>query len=552
MNNNTGGWNGLGLQFKLQILIQGFLLIILVAAQQWITHQLERQTLAAAEDRAKMVADGAINGLNTLMITKAGEEEIISDKKSRALFIEKIGKSEHIVELRIFRAKQLDEEFPEPLPQERPVDDMDKEVLATGKTLSRQTTTQDGKPALRTVVPFIAKKEFRSIQCLKCHGVAEGFVLGGASVTIEIENDLHVLSSLNRWIWIGQGALQLILFFVIAMIVRRLLNQLGGEPVYVIDIVKQIAQGNLSADIRTRPGDNDSLLHATQQMQVGLRGIIGRILQNADQLTEAARHMTGSSGRVLHAAEKQSESTASVATSVQEMTACIGQISDNAGNAQHHASETGNLAREGSSAVRAVVGEMQKIAGVVTNSSTAITSLGEQSHQISNIVNVIKEIADQTNLLALNAAIEAARAGEQGRGFAVVADEVRKLAERTAQSTQEIAAMIQGIQGSTDDAVGGMAQGIACVDEGVEMVGQAGSSMERIQEGVQKVLSSVGDISVALKEQSATSHLIAQNVQSIAQMTEETSTIVKEVSVSADRLEQMAMQLKQTVGQFKL
>jgi methyl-accepting chemotaxis protein len=195
---------------------------------------------------------------------------------------------------------------------------------------------------------------------------------------------------------------------------------------------------------------------------------------------------------------------------------------------------------------------MQKIAGVVTNSSTAITSLGEQSHQISNIVNVIKEIADQTNLLALNAAIEAARAGEQGRGFAVVADEVRKLAERTAQSTQEIAAMIQGIQGSTDDAVGGMAQGIACVDEGVEMVGQAGSSMERIQEGVQKVLSSVGDISVALKEQSATSHLIAQNVQSIAQMTEETSTIVKEVSVSADRLEQMAMQLKQTVGQFKL
>ncbi len=552
MDGSFAWWNRLGLQLKLQLLIQGFLIAILVGAQQWITIQLEHQVLTAAEDRAKIVADGAINGLNTLMVTKAGDDEIISDKKNRALFIDKIGKSEHITELRIFRAKQLDDEFPEPLPQERPVDDMDKRILSNGKTESVISKARDGHATLRTVVPFIAKKEFRSIKCLSCHGVEEGFVLGGASVTIDIQSDLEVLRKLNLKIWIGQVVLQIILFFVISMIVRRLLNQLGGEPVYVIDIVKQIARGDLSREIVTRPSDTDSLLFATKQMQVGLKGIIGGILQSSDQLTQAARNMTGSSNQVLKASELQSDSSASVAASVEEMTACIGQISDNATNAQKHASDTGNLAKDGSSVVQEVIGEMGKISGAVTTSSGVITSLGEQSHQISNIVNVIKEIADQTNLLALNAAIEAARAGEQGRGFAVVADEVRKLAERTSQSTQEIASMIQAIQGSTDHAVAGMAQGIACVDEGVQMVSRAGTSMEKIQDGVQQVLSSVADISAALQEQNSASTLITQNVQHIAQMAEETSGIVREVSASADRLEQMAMQLKESVSQFRL
>jgi len=134
----------------------------------------------------------------------------------------------------------------------------------------------------------------------------------------------------------------------------------------------------------------------------------------------------------------------------------------------------------------------------------------------------------------------------------VVADEVRKLAERTTLSTQEIAAMIQSVQVGTDDAVAGMAQGSALVGEGVQMVGVTGASMEKIQDGVQKVLAAIDDISSALKEQSSASHLIARNVESIAEMTEETSTVIKDVSLSAGNLEQLAAQLKATVGEFKL
>lgn len=551
MDSIANNWDKLALQLKLQILIQGFLIVILVAAQQWISIRFEEQALNAAKERAMTVADGAINGLNTLMIIKAGKDEIISDKDSRARFIQKFGSSEGIKELRVVRGKGVDDEFQANLPQERIVDDMDRSVLASGKTESKMTRNGD-EVWLRTEVPYIATKNFRTINCLQCHGVDDGTVVGAASVTIDVKDDLSNIRKVNTWIWIGQGTLQVILFFVIGFIVRHLLKQLGGEPAYVIDIVRHIAKGNLSQEIVTKTGDNTSLLAAMKQMQRGLKDIIGRTLQTADMLTQSAQQLAASSHQVLNASERQSDASASVAASVEEMTASVGQISENASDAKKHASGTGNLAKEGSLAVQEVIVQMNKISEAVTNSSNLITSLGEQSHQISNIVNVIKEIADQTNLLALNAAIEAARAGEQGRGFAVVADEVRKLAERTSLSTQKITEMVKAIQGGTDSAVAGMAEGSARVSESVKIVGNAEESMAKIQEGVMKVLNSVGDISLALTEQSSASNLIEQNVGGIAQMTEETSTIIKDVAASADHLEQLAAQLKESVGQFRL
>ncbi len=545
-------WQGFGLRARLQFLIQGALVVVFVLMQLWLTQHLERQTLSAATDRARMVADGAINGLNTLMITKAGDGEVISDQKSRALYIEKIGKSEFIRELRVFRAKQLDEEFPPALPQELPVDELDQRILQSGKEEIRFSHPPSGGSQLRVVVPYVAMKNFRSIECLKCHGVEEGFVLGGASVTIDIEGDMAALRALNRGLWIGQGLLQLVLFLLIGLIVSRLLSQLGGEPRYVIDVVRHIAQGKLSEEIVTRPGDDSSLLFATRQMQAGLREIVGRIVRSAAELAISAQRLSASSSAMLQATERQNDSSAASAASVEQLTACIGNIADNASEVDRHASETGALARSGTRAVQEMVGEMQKISGAVTHSSERVMSLGESSYQISRIVSVIKDIADQTNLLALNAAIEAARAGEHGRGFAVVADEVRKLSERTALSTQEIAGMIERIWSDTNAAVEGMNGGLACVEEGVQMAGQADTAMAQIQGSIEQVLASVGEISTALHEQSATSNLIAGNVQRIVEMSEETSGIVRDVSTSAGDLARLAQQLKASVEQFSV
>lgn len=158
MNGASSWWARVGLQLKLQILIQGFLIIILLCAQQWLSMQFEALVLAGAEERATAVGDGAINGLNTLMLTKAGKDEVISDQKSRALFIDKMGKSENVREMRIVRGKGVDDEFDGGLPQEKAVDEMDRRVLASGKTEHKMMLAENGDALLRTVMPFIATK----------------------------------------------------------------------------------------------------------------------------------------------------------------------------------------------------------------------------------------------------------------------------------------------------------------------------------------------------------------------------------------------------------
>ena len=266
MRDFSDWWGRIGLQRRLQILIQGCLVVILLAAQLWVTNQFEQKILTDAKQRARVVADGTINGLNTLMVTKIGQQDVISDKKARAQFVQKMGATEKIKGIRVIRARQLDDEFPRGLPQEYPVDDMDRSVLASGKSESRLIANGDDV-WLRTVVPFIAMKNFRTISCLECHRVNEGTVLGAASITIDIKDDLASIRKINAVIWFGQGVLQIILYFAIGLIARRITSLLGGEPAYVIDIVEQIAKGNLSQQVSTKAGDSTSLLVAVKKMQ---------------------------------------------------------------------------------------------------------------------------------------------------------------------------------------------------------------------------------------------------------------------------------------------
>jgi methyl-accepting chemotaxis protein len=287
MDRFSAWWDGIRLQFKLQILIQGSLILILLAAQQWLSAQFESLVLATAKERANEVADGTINGLNLLMVVSGGKDLIISDKENRALFIKKMSASEGVKELRIVRDKVINDQYKdEGLPQEKIADDMDRRVLASGIAEFKIISNGEGESLLRTVVPYIAKKDFRGTDCLSCHSLKEGTVTGVTSVTIDIKNDMATLRKVSYWIWFGQVLLQIILFFVIGAIVRRLLRQLGGEPEYVIDIVKQIASGNLSGeiDIKATKGHEASLLYALKSMVAGL----SRVIDGQQRVVEAA------------------------------------------------------------------------------------------------------------------------------------------------------------------------------------------------------------------------------------------------------------------------
>jgi methyl-accepting chemotaxis protein len=280
--------------------------------------------------------------------------------------------------------------------------------------------------------------------------------------------------------------------------------------------------------------------------------MVGELQRNAEGVTAAAQALSASSDQVAAATARQSEAASAMAAAVEEMTVSINHVADGAREAHHVTAEADTLSQEGCSVIESTVAEMKQISKTVVDAAATIQAMGSSSQRISGIVQVIKDVAEQTNLLALNAAIEAARAGEQGRGFAVVADEVRKLAERTAQATSEIGGMIGEVQSSAQAAVGTMQQAVARVEDGVSLARRASESMLGISGGAQRVVAAVNEISNALKEQSVASNDIAANVEKIAQMSEENSAAARESAETALQLEKLAADTRQAVAAFRV
>ncbi|HEY6897024.1 MAG TPA: methyl-accepting chemotaxis protein [Rhodocyclaceae bacterium] len=278
--------------------------------------------------------------------------------------------------------------------------------------------------------------------------------------------------------------------------------------------------------------------------------IIRQMGSCSGQVLELTSSVSRSAAQVAAASNHQNVASTAMAEAMDQTKASIKQVAESSGDTFQVAEQAGQLSKNGERIVAASAEEMMRIAEAVQDSASHIQVLGKKSDEISNIVNVIREIADQTNLLALNAAIEAARAGEQGRGFAVVADEVRKLAERTAKSTQEITLMIDSIREGTQAAVSSMERGSTRVGEGVTLAQQAGGSMSEIRDGAEQVTSSVSEISIALRQQSAAVELVTENVIRIVTMAEQNSAETSQIAASSGQLEALARELESTVRRF--
>ncbi len=352
--------------------------------------------------------------------------------------------------------------------------------------------------------------------------------------------------------WVTGLVLFSIAFLVVALLTvyRRIIAALGGEPAVASEVVKQVAAGDLSVEIPVANTDSTSLLAAMKVMQSNLQKLIGEIQTNADMVASAAKKMTIAAEDVACSSNQQSASSLVIAAAMEQLTVSINLISDSANRAQTISGDSELLMNETSGVVSEAVNRIAKIATVVEQASQTVRTLGQESENVSKIVLVIKEVADQTNLLALNAAIEAARAGEQGRGFAVVADEVRKLAERTTQSTQEITTMISSMQSSARDAVTCIEDAVANVNEGVILTKRVGESVSRLGASSHEVKEVIIDVSSALREQNAASNEIARNVEQIAQTGERNSGAVGAVAKAATELQQLANSLTDSARHF--
>ncbi len=318
-------------------------------------------------------------------------------------------------------------------------------------------------------------------------------------------------------------------------------------------VLEVLAAGDLRARMQGRyEGEFDKLSLNINSLGDSLQDLIRNVIEVVSAVSEASDDINSNSGTVAAASQEQSSQAEEIATAIEEMARTVTENATNAGKTSDEAKNNGQIASKGGQIVSDTVRKMQDIATVVRQSADNIQKLGESSKQIGQIISVIDEIADQTNLLALNAAIEAARAGEQGRGFAVVADEVRKLAERTTEATKQIATMIRGVQDETESAVGIMKKGNDEVQQGINLADEAGQSLSNIVGSTNSVIEMIMQIASASEQQSATTEQIAQNITAISSVSQDTAQQISFIAEAANRMTEYTSQLNLVVNQFKI
>ena len=321
------------------------------------------------------------------------------------------------------------------------------------------------------------------------------------------------------------------------------------------DLVRQaeaLGAGDLSVRLNVSSNDEiGQLSRAFNQMSQALSTMVEHIRRASEEVNSRAQALSGLSGGAYEGMEQQSGEITSMAGAVEEFSATSLDIADNMGATQRLAQENAQQTQIGRSSMEEASSSLEQIAGALNSTATVINTLGQRSQEIGGIVGVITSIAEQTNLLALNAAIEAARAGEQGRGFAVVADEVRSLASRTRQATDEISSMIHSIQQETGNAISTMEQGNVLMQEGLSRNANVASALARIDEQSRSAGQQFAAITTATQEQSSTATLLSSNLQSIALANSEQREVVSNLAVTAKELEKLAADLRSEVDRFR-
>src|SRR5208337_5239429 len=342
---------------------------------------------------------------------------------------------------------------------------------------------------------------------------------------------------------------------VLAVIISILIARSIVLPLHKgIEVAGKIAEGDLTCeDLDVRSTDElGALAKALNMMKKSLSGMIGKFSDTASHVASSSEELSATVAQMTKRVDEQANKANQVATASVEMSQTVIDIAKNSSDIASSSADTLKTAEDGALIVSKTVNEVQEISATVEDLAKIMTALGDRSKQIGDIVSVIKDIADQTNLLALNAAIEAARAGEQGRGFAVVADEVRKLAERTIKATVEIGEMINAIQAETDKAVVSMGEGTKKVKVGVELANHAGEGLHKIVDSVNGLQTMVQQIASATEEMSTVSEQISGDIEVIASVSRETSAGSCQIGQESSNLSKMAIELRTDISHFRV
>ena len=526
-----GNWK---LSRKLQFAIQVTLLGALGFGQYSVFQHMKEDAKATAVHDAQKLSDEIIDSANMLMV--AGQ---ISNAELRTLLMKKVSLSAGVRSAQLVRAKPVIDLYGPGLPEEHVSTDLQRQVIETRKQV---VAFNDNSTHVHVVTPYISSKNFHGTDCTGCHQVPEGIVLGVSEVEIDVSPQFEAISTLEKRTLIGQIALQVFLFFYLAFLVKKYVARPAEATQREFE---KLMQGDMNEEIDISGRDElGVLLCGVQTMQSYLRTIVDEVVTPVGHMQTRIADMGNRVSGVADNAANEHQHIQQIVGTMEGFSRSVAEVADMAGDSLGDARAMQQVVNENNRYMELSVAATRKVSETVQNTSQTISDLGGAIENIGTISNAIKEIAEQTNLLALNAAIEAARAGEQGRGFAVVADEVRKLAERTSASTKDISRTIGQISAISDAAVNAMQVAVSDVATSIELIRKNGDGLKEIMAATASVSQRIEHIAKASKEQSEAGLSMSGSLESISKLVDSNAQAAIDSKAVAEELAKAAVELK--------
>jgi len=486
--------------------------------------------------------EATMAGLTGMMITgTVGQREV---------FLDQIKQLSIIRDLKVLRGEAVIQTFGPGNAAEGAADPIEQQVLSSGKEFVEVQSDAKGE-YLRVVRPTLALKNYLGKDCLMCHQVPEQTVLGVVSMKVALD-DVNAavaaqrIKSLLAAFVISLPLLAFIYVFVTKVVTRPLDEMVAG--------LRSIASGEGDLTRRLEVRSNDEIGQASKvfnDMMANFGSLVRQVGESASHVSGAAHELADGAKQVAGSSHQQYEKSRAVTDAVEKMVNSIVEVAESTERVHAQSQESLARSREGKETLDRLITEIGRVKSAVSEMAGAVNAFVSSTVSITNMTREVKDIADQTNLLALNAAIEAARAGEQGRGFAVVADEVRKLAEKSATSANEIDSITRTLNDKSDAVKHSIEEGLADIASSEQSLGAVAAAITESNQSVEEVGTGLDTIAGATEEQRRVSTEAFTNIEAIAAMARENSEAVETTAESAQRLEDLARQLQGTVGRFR-